>query len=127
MLSDATSSKLKSIFSAAKIVVIDEAQRIPNIGLTLKLIVDQIPDVQLIATGSSAFDLANKLQEPLTGRKFEYNLYPLCFEELKAHYGLVEEQRMLEDRLIYGSYPEIVTAEGRDKKELITLLSSSYQ
>ncbi len=74
-----SATRLKAIFGSKKIVVIDEAQRIENIGLRLKLITDTMPDIQLIATGSSSFDLANKINEPLTGRKWEYKMFPISF------------------------------------------------
>ena len=125
LLSNATSARLRTVVGQHRIVFIDEAQRIENIGLTLKLFTDQIKNVQVIATGSSAFELANKIQEPLTGRKFEYHLYPLSFGEMVAHHGLLEERRLLEHRLVYGYYPEIVTSHGREQ-ELLTLLAGSY-
>ena len=125
LLSNTTSTRLKAIIGANRILFIDEAQRIDNIGLTLKLITDQIPDVQVIATGSSSFDLANKVNEPLTGRKFQYLLYPLAFGELVAHHGLLTEKRLLDHRLIFGSYPEVVTSAGQEV-ELLKLLAESY-
>jgi hypothetical protein len=118
-------TKLKSIIGDNEIFVIDEAQRIANIGIVLKIIVDQIKSVQVIATGSSSFELANKLNEPLTGRKYEMFLYPLSFAEMVAHNGLLEEKRALENRLIYGSYPEIIT-NPIDAKEHIKLIANSY-
>jgi hypothetical protein len=118
-------TKLKSIIGDNEILVIDEAQRIANIGIVLKIIVDQIKSVQVIATGSSSFELANKLNEPLTGRKYEMFLYPLSFAEMVAHNGLLEEKRALENRLIYGSYPEIIT-NPIDAKEHIKLIANSY-
>ena len=105
--------------------MIDEAQRIEDIGLRLKLITDQIKDIQLVATGSSSFDLANKVNEPLTGRKWEYKIFPLSFQEMVNHHGLLEERRMLPHRLVYGYYPEIVNNPG-DEKELLKQLSDSY-
>jgi predicted AAA+ superfamily ATPase len=120
-----SSARLKQIFGEKKIVVIDEAQRIKNIGLKLKLIADQIPEVQLIATGSSSFDLANKVNEPLTGRKWEYKMYPLSFAEMAAHHGLLEEKRLLSHRLVYGYYPDVVTHAGTEKATL-RQLSDSY-
>lgn len=125
LLSDTTSSKLKSIIGNNKIVVIDEAQRIKNIGITIKLIVDNISQVQVIATGSSSFELANEISEPLTGRKFEYLLLPFSFEELIMHHGIIEEKRLIEERLIYGYYPEIVV-KTENRKENLKLLSDSY-
>ncbi len=125
LLSETTSTRLKAIIGAHRILFIDEAQRIDNIGLTLKLITDQIPDVQVIATGSSSFDLASKVNEPLTGRKYQYLLHPLAFGELVAHHGLLTEKRLLAHRLIFGSYPEVVTSAGQEV-ELLKLLAESY-
>jgi len=125
LLSDTTSTKLKSIIENNKIVVIDEAQRIKNIGITIKLIVDNISNTQIIATGSSSFELANRISEPLTGRKFEYLLLPFSFEELSLYYSLIEEKRLIEERLVYGYYPEIVIT-NESKKEKLKLLSDSY-
>jgi predicted AAA+ superfamily ATPase len=118
-------SKLKNIIGNNEILVIDEAQRITNIGIVLKIIVDQIKTVQVIATGSSSFELANKLNEPLTGRKYEMYLFPIAFAEMVAHNGLLEEKRALEQRLIYGNYPEIITNQ-IDAKEHIKLIANSY-
>lgn len=125
LLTDTTSTSLKSIVGNRKIVFIDEAQRVKNIGITLKLFSDQIKDVQVIVTGSSSFDLANEINEPLTGRKYEFMLFPLSFTEMVEHHGLLEERRLLERRLIYGYYPEIVTKPG-EEKELLKLLANSY-
>lgn len=125
MLTNTTATKLKMIAGNKKIVFIDEAQRIVNIGLTLKLFTDQIKDIQVIATGSSAFELSSQVNEPLTGRKYEYMLYPLSFAELVAHHGLLQEKRLLEHRLVYGCYPEIVTKLGEERR-LLKLLASSY-
>ncbi len=124
-LSNTTSTQFGALAGNAKIVVIDEAQRIENIGLTLKLATDNFPNIQVIATGSSAFELANKINEPLTGRKYEFYLYPFSFQELFDNQGLIEEKRLLEHRLIYGSYPEVVNNLGNEKKGLI-LLTDSY-
>ena len=124
-LSNVTSTRLKSLFGAEKLVVIDEAQRVENIGLTLKLVTDNFPDVQVIATGSSAFELANQINEPLTGRKFEFYLYPFSFGELSQHNGLLFEKRLLENRLIFGAYPEVVNQPGRER-ETLNLLADSY-
>lgn len=118
-------NKLKNIIGDNEILVIDEAQRITNIGIVLKIIVDQIKTVQVIATGSSSFELANKLNEPLTGRKYEMFLFPIAFSEMVAHSGLLEEKRSLEQRLIYGNYPEIIS-NPIDAKEHIKLIANSY-
>ncbi|AEF82601.1 ATP-binding protein [Leadbettera azotonutricia] len=120
-----SSSRLKHIFGKKRYVVLDEAQRIKDIGIKLKLITDEMPDVQLIATGSSSFDLANQVNEPLTGRKWEYRMYPLSFAEMVMHHGLLEEKRLIPHRLVYGYYPEVVNNPG-DEKELLKQLSDSY-
>jgi len=125
LLSNTTSTRLKAMFGSKKLVIIDEAQRIANIGLTLKLCADMIPEVQVIATGSSAFELADATSEPLTGRKYEYHLFPLSFGEMVTHHGVMVEKRLLEQRLIYGCYPEVVTSPG-EERELLTLLADSY-
>jgi len=124
-LSNTTSTRLKSIIGKHKIICIDEAQRIEIIGVTLKLFTDKIKDVQVIATGSSAFELANKLNEPLTGRKYEFHLFPLSFDEMAKHHGLIEESRLLHHRLIYGYYPEIVIDPGAEIEHL-KLIANSY-
>lgn len=125
LLNSPTSSVLKSIIGNKKRVFIDEAQRIENIGLCLKLITDQIPGVKVIATGSSAFELSNKINEPLTGRKWEFHLLPVSFGEMVNHHGLIEERRLLGQRLIFGYYPEIVTHSG-DERNRLKELANSY-
>ncbi|HNW97632.1 MAG TPA: ATP-binding protein [Bacteroidales bacterium] len=125
LLSNTTSTRLRSIIGKNTIVCIDEAQRIENIGITLKLFIDKIKDVQLIVTGSSAFELANKLNESLTGRKYEFHLFPLSYDEMVKHHGLLEETRLLHHRLIYGYYPEIVVDQGSEKEHL-KLITNSY-
>jgi predicted AAA+ superfamily ATPase len=121
----ASSTRFRSLLRNYNIVILDEAQRIPDIGLKLKLITDQIKDVKIIATGSSAFELANKINEPLTGRKWEFNLYPLSFSEMVAHSDLLEEKRMLHHRLVYGYYPDVVLSSGNEK-EVLKSLTDSY-
>ena len=125
LLDNPTSTRLRTIIGQNKLFCVDEAQRVVNIGITLKLVTDQIPEVQVIATGSSALELNSSIAEPLTGRKFEFALFPLSFGELAAHHGLLEERRYLEHRLVYGSYPEVVTSLGREQ-ELVKLLAESY-
>lgn len=125
ILTNTTATNLRAIVGKKTILFIDEAQRIRNIGLTLKLFTDQIKDVQVIVTGSSAFELSSQVNEPLTGRKYEFMLYPLCFAEMVNYNGLVKEKRLIEHRLIYGYYPEIVTTPG-EEKELLKLLANSY-
>lgn len=124
LFADISADRLKSIFGEKKIVIIDEAQRINDIGLRLKLITDQIKDVQLIATGSSSLELANKINEPLTGRKWEYKMFPLSFGEMVEYHGLLKEKRLLPQRLIYGYYPEVITNEGKEKKVLKEITDS---
>lgn len=124
-LSNTTSTQFRNLVGQAKLVVIDEAQRIENIGLTLKLATDNFPEIQVIATGSSAFELANKINEPLTGRKFEFFLYPFSFAELSHNQGVLEEKRMLENRLIFGAYPEVINQQGNER-EVLNLLTDSY-
>ncbi len=125
ILSDTTSTKLSSIAGNNAIVFIDEAQRIPNIGLTLKIFTDQLKNIQVIATGSSAFELSSQVNEPLTGRKYEFMLYPISFAEMVEYHGLLNEKRLIEYRMIYGYYPEVVTKPG-EERELIKLLAESY-
>ena len=108
LFENSTSSVLKRYFGNHRIIIIDEAQRISDVGLKLKLITDQIQDKQLIATGSSSFDLANKINEPLTGRKWEYKMFPLSFGEMVNHHGLIEEKRLVPHRMIYGYYPDVI-------------------
>lgn len=120
-----TMSRWKQILGNKKYVFIDEGQKIKNLGRGIKLLVDNISDVQVIVTGSSSFELASKTEETLTGRKFEYKLFPLSFTELTSHFGFLEEKKKLELRLIYGSYPEIVTNES-EMTERLNLLSESY-
>lgn len=106
-LTEKTSSELMNLAGAKTLVILDEAQRVPNIGLTIKLFVDNAPEIQIIATGSSSFDLSNKINEPLTGRSHQFLLTPLSLGEVYP--DLLTANRMLETRLIYGGYPEAVT------------------
>ncbi len=124
LLENVTVEKLKTILENHKILILDEAQRIENIGLKLKIIYDNFP-VQIVATGSSSFDLANKINEPMTGRKFEYQLFPLSFEEIKSAFGFFEAQKQLHTRLIYGSYPDVV-ANNANSREILENLAGSY-
>jgi len=125
LLTNASSSNLRLLFGKKDLVLIDEAQRVKNIGITLKLIIDEIPEVQLLVSGSSSLELSNEINEPLTGRKFEYYLYPFSFNELVEYNGLQFEKRMLEERMIYGAYPNIVVDPG-ERTELLTNLVGSY-
>jgi predicted AAA+ superfamily ATPase len=125
LFQEANATKLRAIIGNHKIVLIDEAQRIQDIGLAIKIIVDQIKSVQVIATGSSSFDLASKINESLTGRKYEFQLFPFSFGEMVSHHGLLEEKRMIDHRMLYGYYPEVVTNPG-EEEERLKLLASSY-
>lgn len=124
MLTNLNATQMVPIIANSRIILLDEAQRIPETGLVLKIIHDNFKNVQLIATGSSSFDLANKIMEPLTGRKFEFTLYPLSFSEMVDHHGFLTEKRLLEHRLIYGYYPDIAINMGQEKKLLKSLASS---
>lgn len=119
-----SSTRLRTILAPYRIVVIDEAQRIADVGLRLKLITDQVPGTQVIATGSSSFDLAGKVSEPLTGRKREFKLFPLTFAEMVGHTNLLDELRMLSHRMVYGYYPEVVNTPGGEVAVLKELTSS---
>lgn len=125
LFSNANITTLQLAIGDNKLIIIDEAQKVDNIGLTLKLIVDNFKDIQLIATGSSAFELRNRLNEPLTGRKFEYIMYPISTSELVLTEGILEEKKLFESRLVYGSYPDIINRK-TDVRELLTLLIDSY-
>ena len=120
-----TSSRWTQILGSKKCVFIDEGHKIKNLGRSIKLLVDSRKDVQVIVTRSSSFKLVSLSEEPLTGRKFEYKLLPLSYQELANHYGFVDERKNLELRLIYGSYPEVVTNQ-QDMKEILSLISESY-
>ncbi|MCW2117795.1 ATP-binding protein [Flavobacterium sp. 7A] len=123
-LSNANTETLKSIIGTYKYVFIDEVQRIPNIGLKLKIIVDQIKEVQVIVSGSSAFDINLVTQEPLTGRKFEYHLYPISWNEFENNVGYIKAQQQLELRLLYGMYPDVINNFGNEYEILKNLVSS---
>jgi len=125
LLSNTTSTHLRNLIGSHRVLVIDEAQRIENIGLCLKLIADQCDQVKVLATGSSAFELANRINEPLTGRKWEFHLYPFSWREMTRHHGGMEERRLLEHRLIYGYYPDVVLNPG-DEAGLLSQLADSY-
>ena len=120
-----SSAKLKRLAGKAKVLILDEAQTIPNIGIGLKLLADEAPEITVIASGSSAFELADKLSEPLTGRKYEFRLLPFSFEELSMDTSIMEEKRLLESRLVFGAYPEVVNKPDQ-AVEILNLLTSSY-
>jgi predicted AAA+ superfamily ATPase len=119
--------RLKSLVTEYELVVIDEAQQIPEIGTTLKLLHDHMPKVRVIVTGSSSFDLSNKVMEPLTGRHWSYTLYPISYGELSLDKNPFELDAYLEDALVYGTYPEIFSIQSvEEKKEFLNRLCSSY-
>ncbi len=124
-LENAGFEKLKQIIGTHSFIFIDEAQRIKNIGLTAKIIVDRIKPEQLLISGSSALELANEINEPLTGRKWEYMLYPVSWEELVEHKDYLTAVQQLEQRLIYGSYPDVINHPG-EEKEILNQLTGSY-
>lgn len=124
MFENITSTRLRAIIGDNKVVVIDEAQRIADAGLKLKLITDQMKDVQLVATGSSSFQLTSMINESLAGRKRELRMFPLSFGEMVAHTNFLEEMRMLPHRMIYGYYPEVVTHIGEERDILKELVDS---
>ena len=127
ILKQRTVENYKRLMGKNKILIIDEAQKIPDIGQILKLMVDEIKGIKIIATGSSMFDLANQLGEPLTGRKITFNLYPLAQMEYSEEENMIQTKSLLEERLIYGSYPELIKYESNEEKaEYLKELVSSY-
>ncbi len=118
-------ARLKSIAGDAKLIVIDEAQRIENIGITLKLFCDEFPNLQVIASGSSAFELSDKIKEPLTGRSFEYKLFPLSWMEMVKHTSVITEHASLAVRLLYGYYPAVINNPGNER-EILSGLAGNY-
>lgn len=127
VLSAKNVGQLKSLIAGYQLIVIDEAQQIPDIGTTLKLIHDHISEVKVIATGSSSFDLSNKIMEPLTGRHWSFTLYPISYGELALDNNSFELEQRLENSLVYGSYPESISIPSlEEKKEYLNRLSSSY-
>ncbi|AKJ65534.1 ATP-binding protein [Kiritimatiella glycovorans] len=121
-----TSSELKSLIGDASLVVIDEAQRIENVGLTLKLLVDSFPQIQVLATGSSSFELADRLKEPLTGRKFEFFLPPFSLEEIERARGALETDRLRSKSVVYGMYPEPALSGEAEAGERLREIAASY-
>jgi len=125
LLESPNTEEIRRLVGNHKLVYLDEAQRIPGIGLTLKIITDQLPEIQLLVSGSSSFDLRNQLEEPLTGRKWEYVLFPISWQEYEAFSGYLTAEQELEDRLIYGFYPDVLNNQGQEK-EVLTSLANSY-
>jgi len=123
-LTEPTSAEIKNLIGDHHLVIIDEAQRIKNIGVTAKLMVDKFKNVQFILSGSSALELSNSINEPLTGRKFEFLLLPFSTQELVNHDGRLAEERQLEQRLIYGFFPDIVLHPAEARERLTELVTS---
>ena len=127
ILSSRDWKKIKSLISGYELLFIDEAQRIPEIGINLKIIYDNLPEMKIITTGSSSFDLANKLQEPLTGRKWTFELFPISIQELENNHNAFEIKNKLEELLVYGAYPEVLSLENIfDKQKLLMEISRDY-
>jgi len=119
--------RLGEVLGDAELLVIDEAQRVPNIGLNLKILVDNFPHARILATGSASFELANKISEPLTGRKITFTLYPVSYGEVRGTFGTLEARSQLKRWLIWGGYPDIVTTEDPDlRARLLGELVGSY-
>jgi len=125
LFTDASTSRFKPVLGGNELVIIDEAQRIPEAGLGIKIIHDNFKDIQLIVTGSSSLELAGQIKEPMTGRKFEFFLSPLSFSEMTDHHGFLTEKRFLEQRMIFGCYPDVVINPGKEMR-LLKSLASDY-
>lgn len=127
ILSSQSLPRLAEVVGDAELLIIDEAQRVENIGLNLKLIIDNYPKLRVIATGSASFELANRVSEPLTGRKLTYTLFPVSYVELEKTIGKLETRNQLERWMIWGGYPEIVCTEDISLRErLMGEIVSSY-
>jgi predicted AAA+ superfamily ATPase len=119
-------AQIRRFLGPTRFLVLDEAQRVDGIGISLKLIADGWPELQVLATGSSSFELGSRLREPLTGRKFEFWLPPLTMRELAVSNGVLETRRLLEHRVLYGMYPEVTTLGGPQGRERLMELAQSY-
>jgi uncharacterized protein len=117
--------QLRQLIGNHKTVFIDEAQRFHNIGLLLKIIYDRIKNVRVLVSGSSALELSTSINEPLTGRKWEYQMYPISWAELSSHAGILGAKQQFELRLIYGMYPDVINNLGNEE-EVLKQLASSY-
>lgn len=124
LLESPTTEEIRTFIGEHKYIFLDEAQRIPGIGLTLKIITDQFKGVQLFVSGSSSFDLGNVLNEPLTGRKWEYELFPITWEEYENKIGFIKSEQQIENRLLYGLYPEVINNQGNERETLKNLVNS---
>lgn len=127
LLANADFKTIREYVAGYQLLIIDEAQKIPNIGQALKIMVDQVPDLRIIATGSSSFELAGQVGEPLTGRKKTLTLFPIAQLELAKELNPFELKQHLEDYLIYGSYPKVISySSPQEKREYITEIVNSY-
>jgi hypothetical protein len=125
-LTNKTSTTLKQYIGNKTLIIIDEAQRVKNIGITLKLLIDTYPKIQILATGSSSFDLANKISEPLTGRVFEFKLFPFSIDEISQKMSNIEIDRNFNNFLKFGSYPELIINSFKNAKETCNLIAQKY-
>ena len=127
VLSSRDLNQLRLLVEGYDLLFIDEAQRIPDIGLNLKILRDGLPQLKIIVTGSSSFELANRTQEPLTGRTWTYTLFPIATTELRAQHNPFELRQLLDQQLIYGAYPEIFSLPNQqDKVQYLRELSTAY-
>ncbi|HZK09257.1 MAG TPA: ATP-binding protein [Bacteroidales bacterium] len=127
VLSTRTAENYKRLLGNTKLFILDEAQKIPDIGLILKLMIDTIDGLKIIATGSSVFDLTNNLGEPLTGRKYTFLMFPFAQMEFSNYENLVETKARLEERMIYGCYPELLSLKSNsEKSDYLNEIVSSY-
>jgi predicted AAA+ superfamily ATPase len=127
ILSSRDINQLQSLVSGYEMLFIDEGQRIPEIGINLKIIHDEIPGLKVLVTGSSSFLLSDKVSEALTGRKKVYTLLPVSMQEMSAHYNEFELNDQLAERIIYGQYPEVITTPGfKDKESYLHEITTSY-
>jgi hypothetical protein len=125
ILENSGEMRLRQLIGSHQTVFIDEAQRVPNVGLLLKIIHDRIKGVRVVVSGSSALELSSSVNEPLTGRKWEHHLYPISWNELVGHTGYLAAKQQFELRLIYGMYPEVINSLG-DEQAVLRQIASSY-
>lgn len=125
-LSNKTFTEINKYLGDYELIIIDEAQRIENIGITLKLLVDNFPNKQIIATGSSSFDLSNKIVEPLTGRNITFILHTISAKELETTFNKIEISRNLDSLLVYGSYPEVIGLSNSETEKILSSISQDY-
>jgi len=125
LLDSPNTEQLRQILGNSRLVFIDEAQRIANIGLTAKIIIDQFQEKQLILSGSSSFNLSTTMEEPLTGRKWSYEIFPVSWQEWQDHIGYLKAEQDLDNRLVFGLYPDVLTNRD-DQREILRELVESY-